>query len=70
MKMVLDPNQQGKYSAFYIFAENSDESEALKKIVALLPRMNDDFTVEYEEVFSRQGCIEFHKKRFEPGGLE
>ena len=64
MKFVLDPNQQGKYSAFYIFAENPDENKALKKIIALLPRMADEFTVEYEEAYSLQGCIEFHKKRF------
>lgn len=66
MKFCMDPNQQGKYSAFYMFAENPDETEALKKIAALLPRMSDDFTVEYEEHYSRQGCLEFHKKRIRP----
>ncbi len=48
MIAVIDPNQQGKYKSFYLFAENDQEVEVLKTISFLLPAwMNDDFRVEY-----------------------
>jgi len=48
MIALIDPNQQGKYKSFYLFAENSQEGEVLKTISFLLPRwMNEDFKVEY-----------------------
>lgn len=67
MIAVIDPNQQGKYKAFYLFSENADEEESLKTIASILPKFFDGCSVEFISSKEPGGpALQFYIGRIEP----
>lgn len=67
MIAVIDPNQQGKYKAFYLFAENPDEESDLKTIASILPKFFGGCSVEFGDATKQGGpYLQFYVQRIKP----